>query len=324
MAMDQDERNELIDTYKLMSAEELRGMKGDDAETDALIDEVLGAGKAVEVKDPAADGAPENQPAKPEATNEDEDEDEEDDSETDPPADPAKDAAAQAQADAAAAAQADADAQAAAAEAAKVEVPKLDLSHMDAHFADRLKALDAGNAQALKQMMEGEIDADAYATKNAEYLAARDALRDEKAATAGWLATTHNFMAKASTDGVDYFNNAEHNAALDDWVKRLASKGVPDDQVLEQAHKKVLAEFDIAPKAAAQAAPAAPAKPAKPVPRAPDLSQIPPTLGKMPAAASADDTGGAEFAHLDGLTGMALEQAIARMSPDQRARYEAE
>lgn len=323
MALDQEERAELLDTYRNLSAEELRGQLGDDPEQDALINEVLGAGKQVELKDPAAADEPVAQ-AKPEANLEEEEEEEEEEEAQAAPDKPDANAEAErARQEAAAAAQAEADA-AAAAEAAKVEVPKLDLSDLDAEFAERQKALDADKAEAFKKMMEGELPPEEYAAKETAYLNARDALRDDKAAAAGWFTSVHNFKAGAAADGVDYFNNAAHNDALDDWVKRLAAKGVPDDQVLAQAHKKVLAEFDIAP--AAPAAPAAAAAPAKPKPaaRAPDLSAIPPTLGGLPAAGAADDTGGGEFSHLDSLDGFALEQAIARLTPDQRARYEAE
>lgn len=327
MAMTQDDRTELIDTYKMLSADELRGMKGDDAETDALIDEVLGAGKAVEMKNPAEETDPAS-PADPAAKDDPADGEEEDEEDEDDPADPAAkpDPAAEAAAQAAQAQAAQEAAAAAAAEAAKANVPALDLTALNADFSTRAKALDAANAADLQKMMDGEIDAGQYATAQAKYLADRDALRDEKALATGWVSTVHDFQAKALADGTDYFRNKEHATSLDDWVRRLAARGVPDDQVLAQAHKKVLAEFDLAPGSAAAAAPAkpdpAPAKPNKA--RAPDLSNIPPTLGGLPAAADPGDSGGGEFSHIDNLTGMAQEQAIARLTPDQRARYEAE
>ncbi len=51
-----------------------------------------------------------------------------------------------------------------------------------------------------------------------------------------------------------------------------------------------------------------------------DRSKIPPNLGDLPAADVAE-TGGDEFSRLDGLEGMELEQALAKMSPSEQERY---
>jgi hypothetical protein len=62
----------------------------------------------------------------------------------------------------------------------------------------------------------------------------------------------------------------------------------------------------------------------KPAGKAPDLSKIPPNISRAPAAAASKtgaDDGGGEFAHLESLSGMALEKAVARLSPDQQARW---
>ena len=66
--------------------------------------------------------------------------------------------------------------------------------------------------------------------------------------------------------------------------------------------------------------PAAPAPAAKG--RVPDLGKVPPTLSSVPPADRANDRGG-EFDHIDKLTGEAYEKAIASMTKDQRARWEA-
>lgn len=56
--------------------------------------------------------------------------------------------------------------------------------------------------------------------------------------------------------------------------------------------------------------------------RKPDLTSIPKTLGNLPAAEQVE-TGGGEFAYLDKLEGVALEQALATISrdPAKEARY---
>jgi hypothetical protein len=51
-----------------------------------------------------------------------------------------------------------------------------------------------------------------------------------------------------------------------------------------------------------------------------DRKIVPKTLGGLPAAA-ADSPGGGEFSHLDNLTGMELESAIARLPAEQAERY---
>lgn len=48
---------------------------------------------------------------------------------------------------------------------------------------------------------------------------------------------------------------------------------------------------------------------------------VPPTLSGMPAAEQPDVGGGDEFSHLDRLEGFELEAALAKMTPEQEARY---
>lgn len=320
MAMSDDEKLEFTDTLKNLSADELRGMLGDDDEQDALINGILGGGKQVEVKgkddeqeeDPHPN--PEDKRVEPEKKPEGEEEEEEED----PPA-----AAAPTEAAAPAPSEAPTEAPAA---APAVEIPTLNLSFLDTDYDQKLDALDTEKAEKFKELMDGTLDPAEYAKFESGYLAKREALRDDKTAAAGWLTNVHDFRVQAlKNEGVNYFD-PKFNDALDDWVIRLSSKGVPDSEVLQQAHKKVLAEFDITPtKAGAAPAPtaapaAAPAKPANKN-RAPDLSGIPPSLGGLPAAAGADPKNEGEFAHIDGLEGEAYERALARMTPDQQARY---
>lgn len=63
-----------------------------------------------------------------------------------------------------------------------------------------------------------------------------------------------------------------------------------------------------------------PANEVKQQKREPDLSKVPKTLAQLPAAEMAE-TGNEEFAHLDKLDGIALEQALRKLTPEQEARY---
>lgn len=352
MALSHDEEQELMVVYGNMSAEELRGAKGDDADHDALIEKLLDAGKAVEVKNPAAadeDPAPAPAAKKPAADDSGEDDEGEDDPNAtgfvdehgrpvpDPNGDEAKAAAASAEAVAAAAAQAQADADAEAAAAATAasqeKLAPLDLSFLDTQFSDRLKAMNVEKSTNFAAMMDGTMSAEDYATYEAKYLDSRDALQQEKRWTADWYGQIHSFKQQALNDsGINYDTDPAKQASWDAWVKHLANTkpGHPDAWYLEQAHKKVMIEFEVAPRAAAPAAAQNAGKnvaPAKKVAnkqgRAPDLSQIPPTISTLPSATSVDGGQGGEFAYLDNLAGLELERAIASLRPDQKARWEA-
>lgn len=336
MAMDQEARAEALDTYKLMSADELNAQLGDDAEHDALIQEVLAKGNAVEVKgSQVADDEHSGQAGTHHsigAGNEDDDEGEgEGVAEVAAVVgeDPAKPAAETV--DETAAVDPVAEVPEVAPEAAPaVELAPLDLSYLDAKRDAEFAKLDAAKAEGLTKLMAGEIEAADYAKIDAQYMRDRDAVRESLKDEAAWVTEAHGFKATAlAATGINYDADKEKAGALDDWLKRLAEKpetaNWTGQQFLQAAHKKVLAEFDIAPKAAAAPA-AAPATPAPAVPvvkkgRAPDLSGIPPTLGSLPAAASPGSGDGGEFAHLSTLSGIKLEQALARLTADQQDRY---
>lgn len=332
MALSTEETADLNETYGLMSAEELRAQLGDDAEHDGLINAILGDGKAVEVKggtvaadddDTDADGE-KIVPAAAAKEGEDDADDEDDDADDAPELD-AK--AAEAAAEVAAPGADDA-----AREEAAAAIPKLDLSFLDAKLNEDLTALDAAKAANLAKLMDGTMTPEDYSKAESQYMRDRDALRDDKVESAAWFTEVHAFKVNAAlASGINYDTDREKADAWDDWVKRLAAKpenaGKDGKWYLEQAHKKVMAEYDIAPgvpKITQKDAKATVSKNkvAETKGRAPNLSQIPPTLGGIPAAAEADTGGDSEFAHIDRLGGMELENAIARMSADQRARYE--
>lgn len=319
MALSQDEITELRDTYNNLSAEELRGMRGDDDEQDALIDEILNKGKAVELE-----GGPLPTPEgdEPDA---DPDAEPDGDPDADPDADPAPDPAAVEVAPVAEAA-------APVVAIPDVDLPPLDLSYLAEKFDTKLAALDTANAESLAKLMSGEIEAADYAKSQAQYLRDRDALKDQKQNEAEWGKTVHAFMGTTAREsGVNYFVDDAKMESWDSWIKHLATKHPEkgDEWALREAHKKVLVEFNIAPAAAPAVQKAAETvadakKVAQKTGRTPNLSNIPPTLSGLPAAAPAASGDGGEFEHLATLIGYKFEQAIARMTPDQRARYEAE
>lgn len=327
MALDHEEAQELRDVYSNMTGEELRGQKGESADHDALIDEILAQGKAVELPNGAPLASEQAQEEESEEDPADDEEEEEAEEEEAPAAEPAAEEVAAAVEEVPAAEAAPAPVAAAPA----VEVPALDLTPLAEKYDQQQQGLDAERAEKFQKLMDGEIDAKEFATYDAQYMRARDTLRDQKAFETSWHKTVHDFRATNSVNGIDYFNNQEQLDSLDAWVKRMAVKheGKPEAFILEQAHKKVLVEFDIASPSANPAA-----KPAASVPevkkvapktaRTPKLDNIPPTLSGIPAAAPAASADGGEFEHLTKLTGYDLEKAIARLSPDQRARYEVE
>jgi len=328
MALSQEATQELRDAYALNSAEELRGMMGDDADHDAVIQSILDAGKAVELPGaPVEKGDADADPAKSEESEEDDDDEAGDDQgqdEDDP--------------DAAAAAPevppaAEADTPAPAAPAA-VDVPALDLSYLAEKYDAKLKDLDTANATSLKSLMDGDLSPEDYAAKQAQYLRDRDTLRDQKASEAQWGTEVHNFQVKAAQDsGINYFTDTEKAESLDAWVKHLAGNLKNADKsgewFMAEAHKKVMVEYGIA----AQPAPASQKQPktvadekkvAQKTARTPNLNNIPPTLSGLPAAAPAASGDEGEFDHLSRMSGAEFEKAIAGMSAAQRARFEAE
>uniref|UniRef100_UPI001C1F6A1D hypothetical protein n=1 Tax=Zoogloea sp. LCSB751 TaxID=1965277 RepID=UPI001C1F6A1D len=82
----------------------------------------------------------------------------------------------------------------------------------------------------------------------------------------------------------------------------------PASFFLEEADRQVRKRFNMP---AGEQTPAA-KEAAKP--RQPDLSKVPKTLAQLPAAEMAE-TGDVEFAYLDKLEGIALEQALRKLTP---------
>ena len=210
-------------------------------------------------------------------------------------------------------------------------------------------ALRAEKATALQQLLDGEIDQEAYQAVESRV---QDKLDDLARAAAVDMARTqmqqdamfteyHQHLGAAQKElkaaGIDLDGEAgaQFDRAVRLFAQDAADRGLTDTLGNMAASRDALAEAQAlmlrrfgkasapaaAPAAAAPgAAPAAaPAAQAARKPAAADRSTLPPTLAGVPAAA--DASVGSEFAHLDGLEGTALEKALARMTPDQQERY---
>lgn len=339
-------QQELHHAYKNLSRPELEGMLGDDEDTDLVINAILAGGKQVELKagstrdDDSGDGREQTHHSYGVGQDgDDADDDGGEETDDDPQSASGEaegsDADGADKGDAAGAQAAQGETQAAAeTDAGDVDtsaLAPLDLAVAESRYQSALDTLKAEKATKLQQMLDGEIEPAEYSKYESEYEDKRDALKEQRQGEIEWVQQVHAFKAQALRDsGINYDTDAEKGQAFDDWLKRLAANpanGNKDEAwFLQQAHKKVMAEFDIAPKAEApaKAEPAKPATPAKPPVRRADTSAIPPTLGGLPAASSADAGDGGEFAHIHNLTGMAYEKAIAALSPAARERFESE
>ncbi len=205
-------------------------------------------------------------------------------------------------------------------------------------------ALRAEKATALQQLLDGEIDQEAYQEVESRV---QDKLDDLARAAAVDMARSqmqqdamfteyHQHLGVAQKElkaaGIDLDGEAgaQFDRAVRLFAQDAADRGLTDTLGNMAASRDALAEAQAlmlrrfgkasAPAAAPGAAPAAaPTAPPVRKPAAADRSALPPTLAGVPAAA--DASVGSEFAHLDGLEGTALEKALARMTPDQQERY---
>lgn len=204
----------------------------------------------------------------------------------------------------------------------------------------QLRELAAERKAIRKQYEEGELDEDAYEAKLDELDQRRDAINrsimkaeisaemTQQQLVKSYRETVDGWLADIKRSGFDYKSpeNAQAAAYLDARVKALAAADPDAPQnpegwraILEEAHMLAARKFGIKAKEAQPAKDSA-GKPRKTGERAPDLSGIPPTIGRGPAAAAASGAGD-EFGHLESLSGIALEKAIAKLSPEQLDRY---
>jgi hypothetical protein len=352
MAMSEEELVDFKDALSLLSADELRAQMGDGAEEDALIQAQLDLGKAVETKgskavdsnnedgDDNTMGTPKKEPSTKANDVDDEDDGDEDDGDEDDDGDSAAAvAAAKVASDAAAATAAEAAAATAAESTVEIDpatlaaqLQPLDLSYLDTKFATKMEELDTAKAEKFQALMDGTIDAKEYSKFESQYMRDRDSLKDERANESTWFTGVHNFKLDAlAKSGINYDTDQVKADSWDAWIKHLAANPANANKdsawFLNEAHRKVMVEFEISPNTVAtKQKPAQNVADGKKVSekagRAPKLDDIPPTLGGLPAAAEIETGDDGEFAHLDKLNGMAYERAIAALTPAQKERYE--
>jgi len=224
------------------------------------------------------------------------------------------------------------------------------------NFDEKMAALEAREAEVTQQLVDGEIDRDAFAAESkaiskermelssAHTKAQIAAEQAQQASQQRWEWEVQRYLRDSAREGFEMRpdvtakameaakDNAEAlaaaraaharalgmAAALDAEVKRLAS----DPANEERDGEWFLEESGRLVRQAfggGKSAAKPGGKPAVPN-RRPDLSVVPTTLAHVPAASGDDSTGG-EFAHLDSLNGMELEKAIAKMTPDQQRKW---
>ena len=197
----------------------------------------------------------------------------------------------------------------------KTEPPAQDTVRQDnvplpANIADQFKA---ERAELSRQFDEGEIElADLLDQRDAILLKEREAVQNyntEVRAANDWQAAQDKFFA----DNGHYLKDQSRHAALDACVKAVANMpGVTSfDDCLAKA--KRMEE--------AMNGPVAPAVPENQGKKTGGKSPRPevPSIVDLPASAANESAG--EFAYIDKLTGVQLEDALSKLSEAQQERY---
>jgi hypothetical protein len=205
--------------------------------------------------------------------------------------------------------------------------------------ADRIKALKAEESTAFKQLMDGEIDSDAYQAIRSRVEAETDDLKTqaltasifsqanaqaaEQTARAEWNRAEAQAFNAFKAEGLDYKGKPALLAAYNTHLKALGADPKNENRdapwFLAEAHRITKADlgFVTTPPATNTNKPAPNAR------NGVDLSELPPTLRSVPVAATGS-VNADEFAHMRNLEGIELERAHARLTPEQRDRWMAE
>ena len=207
-------------------------------------------------------------------------------------------------------------------------------------YQARVDALAAKTAELRQKFKGGDIDLDEFDAQNAALQTERDDLvvlraksevsQDMTAQSAehAWRTTVNTFFSTVkAAGGPDYLTDEVRRNDLDMFVKAIANDAKTADKPMEwflaEGHKRVQALHGAPPPA--QAADGGKPQPKDPIAeararRTPNVDAAPKTLAQVPGGDGPGDVG-SEFAHLDELSGDALEAAIARMSPAQREKF---
>lgn len=195
----------------------------------------------------------------------------------------------------------------------------------------KIAALEAKDAAAFKQLLEGEIDADAYAAVKTETgkeirqieraVARAETLAEanEQHAAAEQETAINLIKVQAKKAGLDYDSDVKAQRQFNAMVDAVASD--PDNssmtpaQIYAEANKAVYALRGLKHDASAPAPSPAPAA----APAAPRTAPAaPPTLRGLPAAAQSQGAGGIDD-QLSRLSGAEFEAAYSKLSPAQKA-----
>ena len=207
------------------------------------------------------------------------------------------------------------------ADAVNAFIPKQTAEFVD-DFDKRMADIKAAKAELREQLNNGDIDLDQYEAKKDEISDEETSLRIKQASAENAARQNAHIDAERWKWEQEQFFGDKRNAIYQDKIVMAALNAAVIDLAndpknanqkgtffLSEADKIVRERFGVASNAGkAQQN------------RKPDLSKIPKTLGDLPSAAIEDADGG-EFSHLDRLTGMDLERAIAQLSPEQVQRY---
>lgn len=199
-------------------------------------------------------------------------------------------------------------------------------------FAEKVAGIEAEQDALAEQFKAGDIDFDEYRASAAALDTRRDALSatrlkaeisaemEQQNAEQQWQDAVNALVGRAaSEDKIDYSKDAEKQRDLDVFVKALAAddrnSAKPMRWFLDEAHKCVKALHGVQTAAPVPVVPGG-----KPAARRPNLAAVPKTLAHVPGGDGPGDIGD-EFSGVDGLDGLDLESAIAKMSPAQREKY---
>lgn len=194
-------------------------------------------------------------------------------------------------------------------------------------YEEKVAEFATQKVELRRQMNEGTIDLDQYEAAKDGLVAQEMALREQKikadisaeqndqSSKARWQWDQEQFFgAKENSIYEDKYLLAAFDAAVRDLGGDVVNANQKGSWFLREADKMVRSRFSVA-------------KPDAPQPkldvRKPDLSVVPKTLGHLPAADIPQTGDVDEFAHVDRLTGLELEKAVARMSEVERERYRA-
>lgn len=208
-------------------------------------------------------------------------------------------------------------------------------------YDDKLKSLEERKDDAFKKLMEGELSDSEYRVIEKEVSAEirkldRDQLKaevstemTEQQQKSAWSEYVESQINENKAAGAD-MTDPKLLSELDRTVRLIAAQVNADpsmvahlpkpkpNALVSPVDKWILNEAIDFVKTRHNLLAKGPINKAKG--GAPDLSGIPPTIGRVPAAAD-PNVGGDEFSYLNKLNGIELERAIGKLSPEQYARY---